>query len=207
MKNVKKNHKFTKLLGTLMAAAMILTMTAPIGVSAKESATAYDCNMTVEESSYPETSYSTNYYERAQKFYELQNTTKTVYIRHEGGYHAKDVKLYGRKIVKVEKDGSFVLGEWEELYTNTGIHGGGFTPMFYFDINAAYVSFAFSYDITWGTDYPYSGVFWDDIYNTDWEGIHIHLSGTCRMADIKIIIDDETVVDETNCSAHKEWRP
>ena len=72
-----------------------------------------------------------------------------------------------------------------------------------------YVSFAFSFDITWGTDFPYSGVFWnnDNIYNTDWDDIDIFLNGICRAASVKITVGDEVAVFEKNCSAHKEWRP
>ena len=69
------------------------------------------------------------------------------------------------------------------------------------------MEFAYSFDVTWGTDHPYSGVFWTDDDNTDWDSIYIITFGTCRMVDIDIYMGDERVVHEDDCDAHSEWTP
>lgn len=68
------------------------------------------------------------------------------------------------------------------------------------------MAFTFSFDIKAGTDYPYSGVFWTDIHNTDWDLIDIRLNGFCRTADIWIKEGDKVAVNEENCSSHSEWK-
>ncbi|MBP3270614.1 MAG: hypothetical protein J6M17_00115, partial [Ruminococcus sp.] len=78
---------------------------------------------------------------------------------------------------------------------------------YYITISGDYVNFAFSYDIVGGTDFPYSGVFWTRSHDTDWDRINIHLSGSCRMADVSIYIGEEKVVGVTNCGSHSEWKP
>ena len=87
-----------------------------------------------------------------------QNTKKKVTIYNYGLYHAKNVKLYGRKCRGIDDNGNWILGSWELLNLEESFHGGTETS---FDIPGVYVSFAFSFDITWGTDFPYSGVFLD----------------------------------------------
>ena len=82
-----------------------------------------------------------------------------------GLYHAKNVKLYGKKIIGVTKIGSFVLGEWEQLNTQTSFNGAHLDGCCC-EINGTYIAFAFSFDVTWGTDFPFSGVFWNNINDT-----------------------------------------
>ena len=207
MKNTKKNARITKILGTALAAAMMITMTVPIAASAKDAAPSYNTAAVEEYEPSSVSSYSPYYEERVQQYNDLLNTTKRVYIENLGGYHAKDVKLYGRKIIKVDKNANFILGDWELLYTKASFHGSDIVSYPSFEINGAYVAFAFSFDVTWGTDYPFSRVFWDDIYNTSWKYIDISMRGTCRMVEVEIKLGKETVAHEENCSSHKEWTP
>lgn len=130
----------------------------------------------------------------------LQNTWNN------GAYHAKDICLYGRRILGVYPDGEYLLDEWEVIGKGKCLHGLG-TQSTTYDLEGTYAVLAFSFDITAGTDYPYSGVFWNNVEDTCWENIDINLDGSCRMADINIKVGNKTVVDEENCSSHKEWTP
>jgi hypothetical protein len=73
--------------------------------------------------------------------------------------------------------------------------------------DGTFVNFAFSFDITWGTDFPYSSVFWTDTHNTDWETIDVELRGLCRNASIQIHVGNTRAVDKRNCDSHSEWKP
>ena len=146
-----------------------------------------------------------SYEERYEQFCKLKNTTKTVSMDNGGGFYATDIKFYGRKIIDVDPNGNFILGPWEQLNIQTSVHG--MVGKFSFDINGAYVAFAFSYDIAWGTNFPYSGVFWENIYYTDWKEIKIRLTGICRCAFTAIYLDDMRVFFEENSPSHEEWKP
>ena len=146
-----------------------------------------------------------SYEERYEQFCKLKNTTKTVSMDNGGGFYATDIKFYGRKIIDVDPNGNFILGPWEQLNTQTSVHG--MVGKFSFDINGTYVAFAFSYDIAWGTNFPYSGVFWENIYYTDWKEIKIRLTGICRCAFTAIYLDDIRVFFEENSPSHEEWKP
>ena len=143
--------------------------------------------------------------QREKQLQALQNKKKKIEIDNEGWYSAKNIKLYGRRATGVDSNGNFILGKWEQLNTITekrGLGGG-----FFVTVSGDYVTFAFSYDIVGGTDFPYSGVFWDKPHETDWNRIKILLMGTCRMADISIYVGDNKVVGVTNCGSHSEWKP
>ncbi|MCR5206838.1 MAG: hypothetical protein K6E47_17550 [Lachnospiraceae bacterium] len=146
-----------------------------------------------------------SYEERYEQFCKLKNTTKTVSMDNGGGFYATDIKFYGRKIIDVDPNGNFILGPWEQLNIQTSVHG--MVGKFSFDINGTYVAFAFSYDIAWGTNFPYSGVFWENIYYTDWKEIKIRLTGICRCAFTAIYLDDMRVFFEENSPSHEEWKP
>ena len=144
--------------------------------------------------------------------YDLYNKArgikKKISILNYGFFHAKNIKLYGRKCLGIDdNDGSWILGKWEQLNTSTSAHAGqGYS----FDIDGDYFCFAFSYDITWGTDFPYSGVFLDQnskYFAKDWNELEISMWGAVRTGCITIDVDDSTIVHETNCSSHKEWKP
>lgn len=136
----------------------------------------------------------------------LREVKRTVKIENNGMYYAKNIRLYGRRALAIDYNGDFILGDWERINAEDTINGGGIGSYEY-DIYGTYVEFAFSYDILGGTDYPYSGVFWDKIYDASWDRINIELGGSCRMADIKITVGNKTVVDYTNLPSHREWKP
>ena len=135
------------------------------------------------------------------------HTTKTVNIDSCGFYHAKNVKLYGRKCLGIDDNGNWILGSWELLNLEESFHGGTGTS---FDIPGVYVSFAFSFDITWGTDFPYSGVFLDEnsrFFAKDWHELTIEIGGAVRTASIEIDVDNNVLFEDDNCSSHSEWKP
>ena len=144
---------------------------------------------------------------REQKISEherLDRTSKSVTISNDGFFHAKNIKLYGRKITGVDDNGEYIYGKWEQLNETESLHGGNrIRRPFY----GHYGEYAFSFDITWGTDFPYSGVFWKSENDTNGDDINIELGGICRMANVDISVGDKNVVNEKNCSAHSEWKP
>lgn len=153
-----------------------------------------------QEKTYEQRRYEYNMY----IFRSLQNQTTNVKISNVGLYHAKSVKLYGRKIVDVDKNtGDYILSNWECL-TDACINGYSDLN---FKISGSYVAFAYSFDITWGTDFPYSGIFYDDIYNFSANDIEITMGGCVRNASIEIKVGHKTLVDVMDCGSHSEWRP
>ena len=186
-----------------LAGIMIMTMAIPHYVSAE---TIHTANETATGSCMDEATRVALCERRMNQYLALSGIKKKIHFLNDGYYHATNMKLYGRKILAVGYNGDFVLDDWEQLNTTTTLNGGG-ADQLTLEISGKYVAFAFSYDITWGTDYPYSGVFWNDIYNTNWHYIDINLGGTVRMADIEIKVGEKTVVNETNCSRHNEWKP
>lgn len=112
-------------------------------------------------------------------------------------YATKHQRFYARPIIGLNEDGTFKLGAWERLMNeSTG------NQKFYVD--GKYAEFGFSFDISWGTDWPYSGVFWKAEQGAV-EKIFIEWGGGCRTAWIEITVDDTKIVDNTNCSSHSEY--
>ena len=132
--------------------------------------------------------------------------TRTIRVKNSGWFSVKNLKIYGRMASNLAEDGSLGPGKWVQLTDTTSMAGLGFSN-FSIDIPTAYESFALSFDVVGGTDFPYSGVFWTDNDCTRLDEIKINISGTCRMADVEIMVGDRTVVDESNCSSHSEWKP
>ena len=66
--------------------------------------------------------------------------------------------------------------------------------------------FAFGFDILWGTDWPYSDVFWDKV-DVPVNNIYINSSGLVRTASLKIEVNGNTVFDDWNLPSHSEWKP
>ena len=193
----------TKIFAAIMALIISTSLIGRISVSADQSEseiTEEDLINNVIKIFYNKASYE----ERYEQFCKLKNTTKTVSINNGGGFYATDIKFYGKKIIDVDPNGNFILGPWEQLNTQTSVHG--MKGKFSFDINGTYVAFAFSYDIAWGTDFPYSGVFWENIYYTDWKEIKISFSGICRCAFTAIYLDDMRVFYDEGCPSHEEWK-
>lgn len=210
MVKMKKSSRKVKALTAVLAGAMVMTTAASVTASAQTSQicdnTLTAVNKTTQQM---QEAARTNHLRdrRWEQLTTLRGVKKEVTVLNCGGYTAKNVKLYGRKIVSVDNKGEYVLGNWELLgggaSTLSGIGLGGYS----LTISGDYVSFAFSFDVKSGTDFPYSGVFWNDVYNYGWDEINIELSGTCRMADIEISVGGRKVVDEWNCSSHTEWTP
>ena len=136
-----------------------------------------------------------------------------VRIREPAWYHLKSTKLYGRKVVDMDENGDFIIGDWELITTRADSKA--------FTISGDYVCFAYSGDITWGTDFPFSRVFWNEPHR-DVEEVVITWGGGCRNADISINVTYSNAwgtwagagntglneyIEETNCSSHKEWKP
>jgi hypothetical protein len=133
----------------------------------------------------------------------MRKTVKTVTISNDGMYHAKSVKLYGRRILSVNDKAEYVLGGWEQLNPNTSMHG---LTSDTFNIGADYAQFAFSFDITWGTDWPFGQEFWNNV-NTVAEDIRILITGGNRTPEVLIMVNGNTVYKNDNCSAHNQWIP
>ena len=136
-----------------------------------------------------------------------QNTKKKVTIYNYGLYHAKNVKLYGRKCLGVDDYGDWILGNWELICSEDSLHG---CTGYGYNITGDYFSFAFSFDITWGTDFPYSGVFLDQsspCFASDWNELNIEIGGTVRTASVVMNLDDQGLFADYNCSSHSEWKP
>ena len=136
-----------------------------------------------------------------------QNTKKKVTIYNYGLYHAKNVKLYGRKCLGVDDYGDWILGNWELICSEDSLHG---CTGYGYNITGDYFSFAFSFDITWGTDFPYSGVFLDQsspCFASDWNELNIEIGGAVRSASVVMNLDDNGLFADYNCSSHSEWKP
>lgn len=136
-----------------------------------------------------------------------QNTKKKVTIYNYGLFHAKNVKLYGRKCLGVDDYGDWILGNWELICSEDSLHG---CTGYGYNITGDYFSFAFSFDITWGTDFPYSGVFLDQsspCFASDWNELNIEIGGAVRSASVVMNLDDNGLFADYNCSSHSEWKP
>ena len=114
------------------------------------------------------------------------------------GYICKKQQFYGRKIIGVDHaTGKYILGEWEKLFEE------GDKDM-NVAISANYVEFGYSFDIKGGTDWPYSGIFWQG--STDEiRSIKIVTGGGCRTASINIKVNGMTVLNYGNCSSHRHY--
>ena len=116
-----------------------------------------------------------------------------------GYFDVKKTKLYAREIVGQYEDGSYIIGPWKLVHTSdrekeTVKHPGD------------YVMFAFGFDITWGTDWPYSDVFWNDP-NTRVKTINIYSWGEVRTSGLTISVNKKEIFDDYNLPSHKEWQP
>ena len=211
---MKNTNKGKKILTGIIAGIMMMTTASAIAASADNTDT-YDTSSVSVSRRYSESEQINKIFkkitvEKKRKEHEkLEGIEKTVTIHNYGFYHAKNVKFYGRRITGVDDNGEYILGNWEQINKKESFDGGmgvyalGIKHKF----EGHYAEYAFSFDITWGTDFPYSGVFWSDLNDTNGSDISISFGGTCRRAEINIYVGDKTVVSETNCSAHSEWKP
>ena len=110
-------------------------------------------------------------------------------------YDTKQYVLYAKPIKGVNSDGSYKLGNWECLRDDNSTNN----ETIY--VSGKYAEFAFAFDITWGTDWPYNGIFWKADMAAP-ENMYIEWGGGVRHAWIEITVDGKRVVDESNCSSH-----
>ena len=201
MKNINRT---ISLIASLLTAATITMATVAAPVSA-ETAPAGDTA--------PYLSSISGISQDAQaKLQEMSQHRITVHLGRSQWFEAKSAKLYGRQVKGFDANGNCILGPWEL------IHDGAKEFHHKFEIKGTYVMFGYTLDVVWGTDFPYSGVFWDNT-NARMNSIYIDYGGGCRNVNIKIMAvyteagdnykkeKRREVVNERNCSAHKEWKP
>lgn len=73
-------------------------------------------------------------------------------------------------------------------------------------MSGAYVCFAYSVDIGWGTDWPFSRVFWYDEY-LRLSDLTIRVCGLPRFVNVHIWVNGVAYLSEYNCDSHNEWKP
>ena len=127
-------------------------------------------------------------------------TRKEVNFKTNNGgiYRCKAQKLYGRPITGVDENGKLQLGGWEKLMDeSTGDQSR--------KLNGKYAEFGFSMDVSAGTDWPYTGVFWT-IDKGAAENIEISWGGGARTVWFKINVNGNEIFSDSNCSSHdKEY--
>ena len=201
---MKNNKRTIALIASLFTAAMITTGAAAAPV----------CAETVKPddiAKYASSVSATSQDEQA-KLQEMLQHRITVHLGRSQWFEAKSAKLYGRQVKGFDANGNYILGPWEL------IHDGAKEFHHKFEIRGTYVMFGYTLDVIWGTDFPYSGVFWDNT-GARMNSIYIDYGGGCRNVNIKIMAvyteagdnykteKKREVVNEKNCSAHKEWKP
>ena len=130
-------------------------------------------------------------------------------IEHKGIYVSQHISFYVRLA-----DGNWYtwlkdrsLAKWDDPITFYIAKDN----LNYFD------ALGFEFDVFWGTDWPYSGVFWtmDESVNrynngatryAEPDNIYIVLDGYARNAWITITVDDEKVVEDYNCDRHSQYK-
>ncbi len=143
-------------------------------------------------------------YEQAvEHFEEIKNKQVHIRFSHRGLYVANESILYARKIVGVNEDGTYQLSPWECISHRSNV---AYCSDKEITLPATYVIFGYSLDITWGTDWPYSQQFWNNV-NTVAEDVRILITGGNRTPDVLIMLNGNTVYKNENCSAHNQWIP
>lgn len=137
-----------------------------------------------------------------ERFEEMKCRTIDVKIEQSGGYVLKSSKFYAREVDGVAENGDFILGPWKCLDSDTNVPMTTRT----FHASGTCVAFAYSCDIVWGTDFPYSGVFWNDPCR-DVSSVEIHLSGLVRTVQCAIKVNGKWIYSCDDCDAHSEWKP
>ena len=166
-----------------------------------------DMDFTAESAAFP-LSYSTNFIDDASQAMISRSTeyVKTT-VEKRGAinvitdsanlYVTKHQKFWAKPITGIDSSGKLQLGEWECLLdAGSGNHD--------FQIDGKYAEFGFEFDITAGTDWPYSNRFWkaDDGAVSK---IIIEWGGGCRSAWIDITVDDKKVFHDGNCDSHDSY--
>lgn len=163
-----------------------------------------DMNFTSESAAFP-LSYSTNFIDDASKAVISRSTeyVKTTVAKRNAihvktdsanAYVTKHQKFWAKPVTGIDSSGKLQLGNWECLRDA----GNGNQD---FWIGSKYAEFGFEFDITAGTDWPYSGVFWP-AGNGAASDILIEWGGGCRTAWIDITVDGKKVFHDGNCDSH-----
>ena len=166
-----------------------------------------DMNFTATSAAFP-LSYSTNFIDDGSKAVVSRSTdyvktsvtkrndihvkTDTAYM-----YSTKHQKFWARPIVGIESDGKFKLGGWECLRDASNGNQD-------FWIGSKYAEFGFEFDITAGTDWPYSNVFWT-VDKGAVNEILLEWGGACRTAWFEITVDGNKIFHDGNCDSHKSY--
>lgn len=138
-----------------------------------------------------------------EMLYAMRENTIHITIEHRGAFVENKSILYGRRAVDVDWNGNFVLGPWEVIFYDHDIGIGDDGERV---IRGDYVCFAYSVDIGWGTDWPYSGIFWNNHF-TPVNDINICVTGLPRAVVVLIDVNGTRIVEDWNCDAHSEWKP
>ena len=163
-----------------------------------------DMNFTSESAAFP-LSYSTNFIDDASKAVISRSTeyVKTTVAKRNAihvitdsanAYVTKHQKFWAKPVTGIDSSGKLQLGNWECLRDA----GNGNQD---FWIGSKYAEFGFEFDITAGTDWPYSDKFWS-MENGAVSDILIEWGGGCRTAWIDIIVDGKKVFHDGNCDSH-----
>jgi len=163
-----------------------------------------DMNFKTESAAFP-ISYSTNFIDDASQAVISRSTeyVKTtverrgaIHVRTDSAnaYVTKHQKFWARPVTGIESNGKLQLGDWKCLCDA----GSGNQE---FMVEGKYAEFGFEFDITAGTDWPYSDVFWP-AGNGAVSDIFIEWGGGCRTAWIDITVDGKKVFHDGNCDSH-----
>lgn len=143
-------------------------------------------------------------YEEAVKYLEeLKKQPVTIEFSHRALYVANHSYLYARKIIGVNKDGTFQLGRWECISHRYNVC---YCEDKQITLPGEYVAFAYSYDVSLGTDWPFSGPFWNNTVSPA-KKIQIVITGAVRTPEIRIAVNGTTVYFHDNLPAHNQWVP
>ncbi len=151
----------------------------------------------------PDNQIERTYRESRDLLYEMRENKIHITIEQRGAFVENKSILYGRRALSADWDGNFVLGPWEEIFYD---HDIGFGDDGDRVISGDYVCFAYSVDIGWGTDWPFSRIFWNNMYTPVHE-INICVTGFPRAVVVLIDVDGLRVVNDWDCDAHSEWKP
>ncbi len=136
------------------------------------------------------------------------DTLTDTHSRYDWGNAAGDHNAeYYRIKVHLEKTGLYLLnskalygrqpgGKWVNITNGTD-----------FTVSSQYTEFGFEFDITWGTDWPYSNVFWtaEQSEQEAVRNIDINMGGLARNAKITIKVNDKVVVYDSDCDSHSRY--
>ena len=143
-------------------------------------------------------------YEEAVKYYEdLKTQQVNIEFSQRALYVANHSYLYARKIVGVNEDGTFQLGPWECISHRYNVC---YSEDKQITLPATYVAFGYSYDVSLGTDWPFSQQFWYDT-TTPAKDIKIVITGGVRTPEIWIWVNGNIRYFNDNCPAHNQWIP